>query len=776
MLDVRASYAGDRSAGASPIPPTAAPAPAQTNSSSSSSNSIDTIIPLSHLRSAAERELVDIIDALRGQKCLVVQSELGGLLNQVVVEGSKTLKDIGVQYFRELKGELGDFSGAGGARSMPDNVIYLVRPSLPMMKTVAHQIRTSIKQGLRTQYHIYFVPYRTVACEQMLEDEGVLELCEIGEFNLGMVPFECDLLSLDLDDVFRQCYVDGDTSSLSVIASALHGLQDVYGVIPNVKGKGAASKKVLQTLCHLRCEAGNMPEKQTPGHGGGVDSWWDHHANTGAPTGGVEGLGARGAIDTLVLLDREVDMVSPLITPLTYEGLLDELIGIENGKVKLDVALMGDIKDINVKELTGGRVTSFDGAEGGSGGGSGLGLEATWSSTGSGGNGTGTSQNSSDKITLSMNNTDAVYANIRDLSIERLGGYLQDQAIKSKQRYATFRDNKDASISEIHDFVKNLPALTKDYKCLHQHINLAEFLKKTTDGSAFRDQWQGERGMLEGELYVDQIEDMICADVERASLYKVLRLICVQSLTAGGIRSNRYDALRRMVVQTYGYQHLFLITNLEKAGLLKRKDLMLVDTAPAWATIRNQMQLIEDQNKPASSKGGAVRVGISYVSAGYAPLSVKIVQRTGESARGWDSMVDILRLLPGPMIDYTQLPSKPEELAEALNRSASDAAEGAISLHGVGVGVGGHGGASGSTNSSPRDHDGAEGSIEKKVMLVMIIGGVSFMEIAAFRHLTKDPSFPYKIIIAGTKICNGSSLLKAAASPAYIAPVTGATA
>jgi hypothetical protein len=35
-------------------------------------------------------------------------------------------------------------------------------------------------------------------------------------------------------------------------------------------------------------------------------------------------------IDTMVLIDREVDLVSPLVTPLTYEGLIDELIGIRN--------------------------------------------------------------------------------------------------------------------------------------------------------------------------------------------------------------------------------------------------------------------------------------------------------------------------------------------------------------------------------------------------------------------------------------------------------------
>lgn len=48
-------------------------------------------------------------------------------------------------------------------------------------------------------------------------------------------------------------------------------------------------------------------------------------------------------------------------------------------------------------------------------------------------------------------------------------------------RYTTFRDNKDASITEIHDFVKKIPKLTMEYKSLNQHINIAEMLKQRTD-------------------------------------------------------------------------------------------------------------------------------------------------------------------------------------------------------------------------------------------------------------------------------------------------------
>jgi hypothetical protein len=48
--------------------------------------------------------------------------------------------------------------------------------------------------------------------------------------------------------------------------------------------------------------------------------------------------------------------------------------------------------------------------------------------------------------------------------------------------------------------------------------------------------------------------------VRRAPLWRL------QSLTSGGIRAARYDSFRRMIAQTYGYQHLYTLSNLEKAG------------------------------------------------------------------------------------------------------------------------------------------------------------------------------------------------------------------
>ncbi len=50
-------------------------------------------------------------------------------------------------------------------------------------------------------------------------------------------------------------------------------------------------------------------------------------------------------------------------------------------------------------------------------------------------------------------------------------------------------------------------------------------------------------------------------------------------------------------------------------------------------------------------------------------------------------------------------------------------------------------------------------NVEKKIMLLVVIGGITTLEIAAVRYLSQDPSFPFKIIVATTKVMNGSSFL-----------------
>ena len=62
----------------------------------------------------------------------------------------------------------------------------------------------------------------------------------------------------------------------------------------------------------------------------------------------------------LCRLDRELDFVSPLVTPLTYEGLVDEVLNIVNGKIKIEASLLGneDAPDFSQMKLPSGAVVA----------------------------------------------------------------------------------------------------------------------------------------------------------------------------------------------------------------------------------------------------------------------------------------------------------------------------------------------------------------------------------------------------------------------------------
>jgi hypothetical protein len=109
-------------------------------------------------------------------------------------------------------------------------------------------------------------------------------------------PF--DSLVSDMHPIFYcyssvQCSIDGDTSSLNAVARALLKLQGIYGIIPNIKGKGVATKKILQKLMKLRVE-----EETARGSGNGSEGQW---SNTDTSSSAGLFQVPKREIDTLVM-------------------------------------------------------------------------------------------------------------------------------------------------------------------------------------------------------------------------------------------------------------------------------------------------------------------------------------------------------------------------------------------------------------------------------------------------------------------------------------------
>ncbi|KAI3508711.1 hypothetical protein L1887_23723 [Cichorium endivia] len=474
------------------------------------------------IRDQSQKELITILKNIRGKKCLVIDPKLGGSLSLIVQ--TSVLKEHGADLL---------YLNEDPLETACTKVVYLVQTQLHLMKFISSHIHNDNSKGLQREYFVYFVPRRAVACEKLLEEEKVHNLLTIGEFPLYAVPLDEDILSFELDLSYKECLTDGDTTSLWHIAKAIHKLEFSFGLIPNVRAKGKASVRVADMLNRMQAEE---PVSST---------------DTGVPE-----------INTLIILDRELDMVTPMCTQLTYEGLLDEILHINNGAVEIDASIMG------------------------------------------------ANQQDGKKMKVPLNSTDKLFRETRDLNFEVVVQVLRQKATSMKQDY-TEMQTTNQTVSELKDFVKKLNSLPE----MTRHINLAQHLSTLTSKPSFLGRLDMEHTIVEAESYdicLEYIEEMIH---KQEPLVSVLRQLILLSVTNAGLPKRNFDYIRREILHSYGFEHIATLNNLEKAGLVKKQE-----GKSNWLTIKRALNLVVEDTDTTNPKD------VSYVFSGYAPLSIRLIQ------------------------------------------------------------------------------------------------------------------------------------------------------
>uniref|UniRef100_A0A2K6GIL5 VPS33A core subunit of CORVET and HOPS complexes n=1 Tax=Propithecus coquereli TaxID=379532 RepID=A0A2K6GIL5_PROCO len=84
------------------------------------------------------------------------------------------------------------------------NIIFFVRPRLELMDIIAENVLSEDRRGPVRDFHILFVPRRSLLCEQRLKDLGVLgSFIHREEYSLDLIPFDGDLLSMESEGAFK---------------------------------------------------------------------------------------------------------------------------------------------------------------------------------------------------------------------------------------------------------------------------------------------------------------------------------------------------------------------------------------------------------------------------------------------------------------------------------------------------------------------------------------------------------------------------------------------
>ena len=318
------------------------------------------------------------------------------------------------------------------------SVAYIIRPHLRLAEQVSAQICAAEKARGKSEgsitYTLFFVPRRSMMCEKVLSDEGVHGLLSVRELPLPLFVLEEDVLSLEHPHSFRECLHDADHSVLYACASTLSRMQAIYGRFPVIRGKGQCAQTVLRMVQQMSAPLDDVDAPPALGSAEAISTSAPHVDEraaaaaaairaavaaeagvSGGSSGGVGGRGGEGgsvggggssgsgdasvggapnpchlaampSITEVLLLDRDVDLVTPLCTELTYEGLIHQVFGIAHGYVDLEP-------------------DAIEAKVGGSGG--------------------GTSRSSTTKTQKQeLNSNDPLYASIRNLNFGELGPLL----------------------------------------------------------------------------------------------------------------------------------------------------------------------------------------------------------------------------------------------------------------------------------------------------------------------------------------------------------------
>lgn len=531
------------------------------------------------------------------------------------------------------------------------------------------------------EFSIFWVPRRTLVSEKILEEAGVLGDTSIAELPLFFLPLEKDILSLELEDSFADLYLRKDPTPTYLLARALMLIQKKHGLFPRITGKGDNAKRLADLL-------GRMRQEETAGED--------------TSEGSKMSLTPSNTIESLIIIDREVDYATPLLTQLTYEGLIDEVVGIQNNQADVDSSIVGAAPQAPGASKTVGAAAPAQ----------------------------------AKKRKILLDSSDKLYEQLRDTNFAIVGSLLNKVARRLKTDYDGRHGNK--TTAELRDFVNKLPGYQAEQQSLKIHTSLTEEIMKHTRSDQFSRLLEVQQNLAAGadpSSQHDAIEELISRD---APITEVLRVLCLESCISGGIKPRELESFKKMILQAYGYQHILTLDALEKLQLLLSRTsptAMMIPLGGSGATtgtktnytyLRKALRLIVDEVNEHDPND------IAYVYSGYAPLSIRLVQcilqkqyltsitrggnanttagvASGGASQGWRGFDEIVKHARGQTFDELQTGEDKAVKARAL----------------------------------------LSGSGEKKTVFVVFLGGITFTEIAALRFIAKQeegifiPLFPF---------------------------------
>ena len=304
----------------------------------------------------------------------------------------------------------------------------------------------------------------------------------------------------------------------------------------------------------------------------------------------------------------------------------------------------------------------------------------------------------SDEIRLDLSKNDKFYTRIKDYNYNKIKFFLNNK-LKEHNKLLEESKVKSTSLSQIQENILKIKLLKEERPSLVNQINLIDYITKIKKLPKEQLFLFYEQTLLLGESSSTIFESIEDEMAQKGDLYKIIRILCIYSLINGGIKNKIFDQLRRDILNIYGFQEIFFLNNLEKMKMLKSYD----SSNLFYYDINKRLKLIDDSvdlNNPNDA---------AYSFSGFCPILVRLIEKA--ISKGWNSIKDVLKKLS---TDFEY----PNDELEILNNNDNK---------------------------------------EKKYILLVFIGGITYGELASIRYLNNKLN-DKKFIVLTTGMINSKKI------------------
>ncbi|KYQ89401.1 Sec1-like family protein [Tieghemostelium lacteum] len=496
------------------------------------------------------------INFVQEKTILVIDKKLVGLFSLIFTMDQ--LKEKGIRslsYFEEQLSQVDDTK----------HIIYLCRPRLELIPLLSIHMKS---YQSRSQMYLMALPKLEFSFSYLLEKEGLLGLLKTVSFDIGFIPYDTDLLSLELTDFYSRSFVENDNYQIETIARSIIQLEQLYGPFQNIIGKGTKSKLICDYLLPAQDTLPPFESSQ---------------------------------MKTLILLDRNIDVLPMLLTQQTYQGLIDEIFTISSG-----CSIMLDEDDqIDQQQQQPPRTRK-----------------------------------------VILDSKDILFSNIKNFNFSTIPAMLHNNALLLNDNYQSIKPTNNMSIPDLKRLVSKIPSIQSQKDAINLHTIISERLLKTVKFEDFQNRIQFEYECLlstsdANNKSLEYIQNMI---IRRKPMYQILRLICIYCLTFG-MSAKVYQSMIKDFIHVYEYESVPILLRLEKSGLIGPKETLALYNN--YQILRKQFKLTNnsfDQNNNNVTSQSPNTDDVTY--SGYVPSITRIIER-GQQQRQteWKNILES-KLLP----------------------------------------------------------------------------------------------------------------------------------